>query len=149
MSNIVTCEQAKKLKELGFEEETSKEYRTPVVRIFEGGKAKFVEREPDVYDTGKHASFYGDVSYDNYIPAPFIHEALDWIREEKGIDCCAFFNNELFGNLDNAKAIYYFKYGCNGRMIYNSWNVDYKSFDTHFLAESALLDAVLTYLEKK
>lgn len=81
-------------------------------------------------------------------PIP-VHEALDWIREEKGIDCCAFFNNELFGNLDNAKAIYYFKYGCNGRMIYNSWNVDYKSFDTHFLAESALLDAVLTYLEKK
>lgn len=80
-------------------------------------------------------------------PIP-VSEALDFIRE-KGIDCCVFFNNELFGNLDDAKAIYYFKYGCNGRIIYNSWNVDYKSFDTHSLAESALLDAVLTYLEKK
>ena len=90
----------------------------------------------------------------NHLDAPFkekvtVSEALDWIREEKGIDCCAFFNNELFGNLDNAKAIWYYKYGCNGRIIYNSWNVDYKSFDTHILAESALLDAVLTYLEKK
>lgn len=78
-----------------------------------------------------------------------ISEALYWIREEKGIDCCVFFNNELFGNLDNAKAIWYYKYGCNGRIIYNSWNVDYKSFDTHLLAESSLLDAVLDYLSIK
>ena len=90
----------------------------------------------------------------NHLDAPFkekvtVSEALDWIREEKGIDCCVFFNNELFGNLDNVKAIYYYKYGCNGRIIYNSWNVDYKSFDTHPLASSALLDAVLNYLEER
>ena len=141
MSKIVTFEQAEKLKELGFEEETSKEYRTPVVRIFEGGKAKFVEREPDVYDTGKHASFYGDVSYDNYIPAPFIHEALDFIREEKGIPCSVHLEFEE----NNKGWFYYGEYGIKGdNRVY-----DTETFDTHHLAESALLDAVLTYLEKK
>lgn len=141
MSKIVTFEQAEKLKELGFEEETSKEYRTPIVRIFEGGKAKFVEREPDVYDTGKHASFYGDVSYDNYIPAPFIHEALDWIREEKGIACAVGLNvnseNRFLGN-------YIYEY-----IIENNRVEGCSGFDTHPLAESALLDSLLTYLENK
>lgn len=141
MSKIVTFDQAKKLKELGFEEETSKEYRTPVVRIFEGGKAKFVEREPDVYDTGKHASFYGDVSYDNYTPAPFINEALDWIREEKGIACGAGLNinsdNRFLGN-------YIYEYVIDSNRVEGC-----SGFDSHPLASSALLDAVLTYLEKK
>lgn len=136
MSKIVTFEQAERLNEFGFEEETSKEYRTPVVRIFEGGKAKFVEREPDVYDTGKHASFYGDVSYDNYIPAPFIHEALDWIREEKEIYC----------------GVYPFMWGYKGMAIiqdkYNPCTIEVEPLSTHPLAESALLDSLLDYLEK-
>lgn len=142
MSKIVTFEQAKKLRSLGF--------RNYVLHYY------------DRYQSINSCSFFDDecrvtvedieedcnASVSNY-SAPSVHEALDWTREEKGVDCCVFFNNELFGNLDNAKAIYYFKYGCNGRIIYNSWNVDYKSFDTHPLAESSLLDAVLDYLEKK
>lgn len=142
MSKIVTFDQAKKLKELGFEEETSKEYRTPVVRIFEGGKAKFVEREPDVYDTGKHASFYGDVSYDNYTPAPFIHEALDWIREEKRIVC---FVDVIYHPIEK-KAMYLGKILSESGLIIQKKTSD---FNTHPLASSALLDAVLTYLEER
>lgn len=134
MSKIVTFDQAKRLKKLGFNKECDDIYWTDGSKDLEEGYGKFD---------------WNNQSEEPCISAPSVHESLDWIREEKGIDCCVFFNNELFGNLDNAKAIYYFKYGCNGRMIYNSWNVDYKSFDTHSLAESALLDAVLTYLEKK
>lgn len=147
MSKIVTFDQAKKLKELGFEEETSKEYRTPVVRIFEGGKAKFVEREPDVYDTGKHASFYGDVSYDNYIPAPFIPEALDFIREEKEIACGVYPMHHGYLPNKNPDIHYGFNfYFLEDEKVKMTYSDRYKS---HLLAESALLDAVLDYLEKK
>lgn len=133
MNNLVTYTQAQRLKKLGFDKQTLSRYIEST--------GEFVS----LYDYQKNDKYRTVV---NWLKCPTVSEAIDFIRE-KGVDCCVFFNNELFGNLDNAKAIYYFKYGCNGRIIYNSWNVDYKSFDTHPLAESALLDAVLDYLEKK
>lgn len=150
MSKIVTFEQAKKLKELGFDEETHKEYRTPVVRVFESGKAKYIERDPDVYDTGRHASFYGDVSYENYISAPTVCDALDWVREEKGIECgvhpYAIYEDMPDGDQHFVKWGY--KYVAFQGL--SEWqNMDKEVFDTHPLASSALLDAVLTYLEQK
>lgn len=136
MSNLVTYTQAQRLKKLGFDEETHQEYRTPVVRVFEGGKAKYVEREPDVYDTGKHVSFYGDVSYDNCTPAPTVSEALDFIRE-KGIACAV---GLYYSNYK--KAITYV-----GSIIEKDTALSTNYFDTHPLAESALLNVVLDYLE--
>lgn len=138
MSKIVTFEQAKKLKELGFDGETHKEYRTPVVRVFESGKAKYIEREPYVYDTGRHASFYGDVSYENYISAPTVSDALDWVREDKRVICAV--------DVDYFDGWYYTgKYQDMTKMDFQYTD----SFDDHPLASSALLDAVLTYLEQK
>lgn len=82
----------------------------------------------------------------NHLDAPFkekltLSEALYWIREKKGIACGTGLNvnsdNRFLGDyiyeyvIDNNRVD-----GCSG-------------FDTHSLAESALLDAVLTYLEKK
>lgn len=134
MSKIVGIEQHKKLRKLGFPMvESCKDEIT-------GQDIVYAFPMPYNESEMRLPKLRGDIT---------LPEALDWIREEKGIECCVFFNNELFGNLDNAKAIYYYKYGCNGRIIYNSWNVDYKSFDTHLLAESSLLDAVLDYLSIK
>lgn len=143
-SNLCSFEQAKKLKELGFDEETHKEYRTPVVRVFESGKAKYIERDPDVYDTGRHASFYGDVSYENYISAPTVSDALDWVREEKGVMCAV----ELIRQSNRFGGVIGYKYG--GVYIAGYFKeVLLPALDTHPLASSALLDAVLTYLEQK
>lgn len=150
MSNTVTFDQAKILKGLGFDAETHHEYRTPVVRIFENGKAKYIDRAPDVYEiTGRGGESYYGVSYKDNIPAPTVSEALDWIREEKGIACCAFYMIETIANGLN-KTLWYIKYGiADQETIYNSYNVDYKYYYTHPLAESALLDSLLDYLEKK
>lgn len=145
MSKIVTFEQAKKLKELGFDEETHKEYRTPVVRVFESGKAKYIERDPDVYDTGRHASFYGDVSYENYISAPTVCDALDWIREEKDIACSVHLMMKLD---DDSNKLIADNYSWEFWTKDDGINIDFVRY-THPLASSALLDAVLTYLEQK
>ena len=77
-----------------------------------------------------------------------IASALDWIREKKGIVCCVFYMIETVAHGVN-NDVYYIKYGTIEKgTMYNSYNVDYKSFDTHPLAESALLDSLLDYLEK-
>lgn len=149
MSKIVMFEQAKRLKELGFDEETYKEYRTPVVRVFESGKAKYIEREPDVYDTGRHASFYGDVSYENYISAPTVSEALDWVREEKGIECGVY--PIMIPIRDGLRRMAYAHsaFDLNNNCKRLQLDISLVKIDTHHLASSALLDAVLTYLEQK
>lgn len=70
-----------------------------------------------------------------------LSEAIDWIREEKRIACAVGLNvnsdNRFLGN-------YIYEY-----IIENNRVEGCSGFDTHLLAESALLDAVLTYLEKK
>lgn len=155
MSKIVTFGQAKMLKELGFDEETHKEYRTPVVRVFESGKAKYIEREPYVYDTGRHASFYGDVSYENYISAPTVSEAIDWIREKFNLMCGVYPTMRPSTTIDNPKWAAYkwsiMKYERDAETGINE--VEYIEindwFDTHPLANSALLTSVLEYLIEK
>ena len=82
----------------------------------------------------------------NHLDAPFkekvtVSEALDWIREKKNIPSSVHLEFEE----NNKEWFYYGEYGIKGdNRVY-----DTESFDTHPLAESALLDAVLTYLEKK
>ena len=98
----------------------------------------------------KVRAYYADVSLDynnpinwntdddDYYSAPTIPEALDWIRERKRIICAV--------DVDYFDGWYY-----TGKYLDKS-KIDFQytnSFDDHFNAESALLDAVLTYLENK
>lgn len=72
----------------------------------------------------------------DYSVAPTVSEALDFIRE-KGIYC----------------GVYPFMWGYKGMAIiqdrHNPCTIEVEPLDTHPLAESALLDAVLDYLEEK
>lgn len=81
----------------------------------------------------------------NHLDAPFkekvtVHEALVWIREEKGIACGVC--------LDYYIVCKDWRY--TGRYSYESelYTRYTPSFSSHPLAENALLDAVLIYLEE-
>lgn len=82
----------------------------------------------------------------NHLDAPFkekvtVSEALDWIREEKGVACGAGLNvnsdNRFLGN-------YIYEY-----VIENNRVDGCLGFSTHPLAESALLNSLLDYLSIK
>ncbi|NDV93489.1 hypothetical protein D0T84_00965 [Dysgonomonas sp. 521] len=121
--NIVTFEQAKKLKKLGFDRETS-----------------------DIYwMDGDMEENYGRFDWNNQndedcISAPSASEALQWIRDNKGIYCgvgCGYdVDNEIYYHghffTDNPYFVCEDIYG-----------------NTYHQAESDLLDAVLTYLIEK
>lgn len=91
----------------------------------------------------------------NHLDAPFtekvtVHEALDYIREEKGIACgvhpYAIYEDMTDGDQHFVKWGY--KYvAFQGLSEWQNMNKDV--FGTHTLAESALLDSLLDYLEKK
>lgn len=140
MSKIVTFDQAERLERLGFDDTISHYYELEdgkwgITNTLDKDFKDFFIRYPDERSIIRLA--------------PTVSEALDWIREEKGIDCCAFYMIETIANRLN-KTLWYIKYGiADQETIYNSYNVDYKYYYTHPLAESALLDAVLIYLEKK
>ena len=68
-----------------------------------------------------------------------VYEALDFIREEKGIACATLLDVTMNGDFIGYKGVYI----DDRNTIYTDLH------HTHHLAESALLDAVLTYLEKK
>lgn len=129
MSNIVTLEQAKRLKKLGFNRQ-----------VF-----TYWELEDEIWVMTRTLNPDFEKGFIEYpeegciiIPAPTIPEALDWIREEKGIHCGVFVNTDSFTTWYSYRAI-----KNNLEIIRDA------DFDTHHLAESALLDAVLTYLENK
>lgn len=76
----------------------------------------------------------------NHLDAPFnekvsISEALQWVRKNKGIYCGV--------NVDARQKYYGVQIKRYIRYVVT------ELFDTHPLAESALLDAVLTYLMEK
>ncbi len=105
---IVTFEQAKKLQKLGFNEETDKAYQD---------KNIVVKEDPFI------------PTY-QYISAPSVSDALQWIRENKDIPIlyvCSAYENEHYGVFE------YRKTDC---------------YPTYPEAESALLDAVITYLKE-
>lgn len=73
-----------------------------------------------------------------------VSEALDWIREEKEILCAV----ELVKETNRFGGTIGYKYG--GAFIDDKGKETLlHTLDTHHLASSALLDAVLTYLEQK
>ena len=67
-----------------------------------------------------------------------VSSALQWLRDEKGIPCSVHLEFEE----NNKGWFYYGEYGIKG----DNKVFDTETFDTHPLAESALLTAVLTYL---
>lgn len=120
MSKLVTFEQAKKLKEFGYDEKVCDFYMNE-----------------DLEDSEKLINFNGS-GCSNVFSAPKCSSALDWIREEKRVICAV--------DVDYFDGWYY-----TGKYLDKS-KIDFQytnSFDDHYNAESALLDGVLEYLEKK
>ena len=127
MSNIVTFEQAVRLKEIGFDKQANYYYLN----------------ESLLHRLGYIG--FNDSSCSNMFSAPTVYEALDYLREEKGdsrikfyVEChysCALRNVVYQGVITNDAAL-----------IIRSRTEEYL---THHLASSALLTAVLDYLEKK
>lgn len=117
MSELVTYTQAQRLKKLGFDRWSQFSYYKNDV-TFQKTPKKFTS---------------------DYSVAPTVSEALDWIREKENIPCSVHLEFEE----NNKEWFYYGEYGIKGdNRVY-----DTETFDTHSLASSALLDAVLTYLE--
>ena len=132
MSKIVTFEQAERLERLGFDESISHYYELEdgewgITNTLDKDFKDFFIRYPDERSIIRLA--------------PTVHEALDYIREEKGIACGAGLNvnsdNRFLGN-------YIYEYAIDNNRVEGC-----SGFDTHSLAESALLDSLLDYLEKK
>ena len=141
MSKKVTFEQAKKLKEIGFNVPTLdylREHDSGLVSEFStsyAGSENWNAQQRKVYSR------------------PTVSSALDWIREEKKIECGVYPFAEESKDEQNPIIIRYeyrfISYQRNPATKMNDLFCKVATFDTHHLASSALLDAVLTYLEQK
>lgn len=129
MSNIVTFEQAQRIKRLVFSWKTTAYYVD--------GSLDY--NNPINWNTNEGLDENGEYQEeDEYCSAPTVSEALDWVREEKRVICAV--------DVDYFDGWYY-----TGK-YQDMTKTDFQytdSFDDHHLASSALLDAVLTYLEQK
>ena len=133
MSKLVTFEQAKKLKELGYDKD--------VVRYYKDDGFVWRHTSSDnecrfsVDDLGCNSN--GD---DGKYSAPSTSEALEWFREAKGVPCSVM----LFSFFDDS-----IRYTGRYRIdVYGGWverETEYY-YDTHSEAESALLDALIEYI---
>lgn len=129
MSKIVKFDQAVQLKKLGYNKGSYNFY------LFD--KAK--ETEDSLTEHGKFDN-WNLLDHLNlhigYATAPTVSEALDFIREKR-IYC----------------GVYPFMWGYKGMAIvqdrHNPCTIEVEPLGTHPLASSALLDAVLTYLEER
>jgi hypothetical protein len=128
---LVTFEQAKKLKELGFD--------WPV----ETGNY-LIDKIPPCYnrvypiDKLKVGDFIGNNILGITIPAPSVALALKWVRDEKGISACII---DLESSEKDTPAQYDFR--IKGYYPYPGY------YNTCEEAESALLNEVLRFLEEE
>lgn len=146
MSNITTLEQAKRLKKFGFNRQA--------FTYWELEHDKWVMTRTLNPDFEK-----GFIEYPEegciIIPAPTIPEALDWIREEKEIEygviliCESFVKGNTDGSLSMSTKFVGYDYSFFDNSTDKGEIVNMTTFDAHPIAESALLDAVLNYLENK
>jgi len=125
----VTFEQAKKLKEIGFDIECREWYNFN----------KYSDKE-DALIHGREFKNWNILDHLNsvvgYASAPTISDALQWIREKKSIPCAVYIGNDggifyrgdFYHDLENLQL---------------SWT---ERFNTHPEAESALLDKILKHL---
>jgi len=123
--SIVTFEQAKKLKELGFKIQSNCGY----VGYTKSGE--LISRHQ--YSSDKEYQIIP-----SWIKCCLVSEALQWIRDNKEIVCNVDVVPFAITGLSYIGKIY----SKNGIII----KKETRPFDTHPEAESALLDAILTYL---
>lgn len=140
MSNLVTFEQGMQLKRLGFRER--------VRAYYIDGSLDF--NNPINWNTNEGLDEDGEYQEeDECCSAPPVSDALDWVREEKGIECGVY--PIMIPIMDGLKRMAYahsaFDLNKNCKRL--RLNISLVKIDTHHLASSALLDAVLTYLEQK
>ena len=132
---LVNFEQAKRLKQLGFDWGTKDYYNNPIPSCTKKGLN---------YNKMLYLPHYrfGGMEYNNgdSISAPTVPLALKWFRDVKMIGCSVT-QVILIGKKSKEYTFSYNKtYGC-----------DYctHDFDTYESAESALLDELLTLIEKE
>ncbi|NDV94851.1 hypothetical protein D0T84_07955 [Dysgonomonas sp. 521] len=133
--NIVTFEQAKKLNDLGF---TQRVEHTYCLHQKSGNHRLMSPFGRMDYNQNNNRDNSEKVAV--YYSAPTISEALQWIRDNKGIYCgigCGY-------DVDNE--IYYHGHFFTDNPYFVCEDI-YEN--TYPKAESALLDAVLTYLIEK
>lgn len=131
MSKLVTFEQAKRLKELGFHNDVLHFYKD------DGGlyELEYFDRE---WSFGISSILDDRNYYKGEYNAPSISEALDWFREEKRVRCAV----SMHTHSGNCDFVYYISYySCS---IQNTIVKD--RFKTYSEAESALLDALIEYV---
>ena len=121
---LVNYEQAKRLKELGFDWNVSNYYN-----------AKY-EIEKVLECVNFNDNFYSETRRFERFSAPTVALALKWFRDVKEV-----FNGVCYSPFMDGKRRY------NG--IFTNEDRETTSFDTYESAESALLDELLTILEKE
>ena len=124
MSKDVSLEQAQKLCAIGFNRLVDKSYNVSTGEII-----SHVHVNANALDGACYS-------------AHTVSDALDWVREDKGIVC---YVDVIYHPL-RKKAMYIGKILSESGLIIQKKT---EEFDTHPLASSALLTAVLDYLEKK
>ncbi|OJX63073.1 hypothetical protein [Dysgonomonas sp. 37-18] len=142
MSKITTFEQAKRLQALG------------IYIVSDCGYVGYTKSGELV----SRRKFKEDKDYQlipSWIRVYTVSDALDWVREEFNLMCGVYPTMRPSTAIDNPKWAAYrwsiMEYERDSETGINK--VEYiernEWFDTHHLASSALLDAVLTYLEEK
>lgn len=134
MSKILTFDQAKRLQALG------------ISIVSDCGYVGYTKSGELV----SRRKFKEDRDYQlipSWIRVFTVFEALDWIREEKGIECGVY--PIMIPIRDGLRRMAYAHsaFDLNNNCKRLQLDVSLVKIDTHSLASSALLDAVLTYLE--
>jgi hypothetical protein len=137
---IVSCEQAKRLQALGYEGSKSCLYFYTTAHTFKGYKegtlcpAQIVDV---ALDNGESVPFdeHLFIPKESYI-APYTSEALRWLRNTKEL--------QHYGGTYYEKDKYVFWWRFRSEDLWDRTKI----YDSYEEAESALLDAMLTVLEK-
>lgn len=139
MSKIVTFEQAKQLNDLGYTERVEYAY---LLHQKSGNHKLYLYSPFGRMDYNQNNNRDNSNKIAIHYSAPSTADALDWLREEKGIECYV----DVIYSVLGKKAKYL------GKILSESGLIIQKKtdlFDTHPLASSALLTAVLNYLIEK
>ena len=129
--SIVTFDQAKRLFQIGFQEMTFGAYwrDSKAFKLFE-------------YDSNWNKTADANGCYS----APEVHDALQWFRDEKGIICAV--ERDVDWGEEHPFNGYYGGYSGTPEFTNKSTGVT-ESYPTFPEAESALLEALITYVEAK
>jgi hypothetical protein len=127
---LVTFEQAKKLKALGFDWETQDMYWS----------------DGDLEDCmGLYNHNNGGVYDEKTYSAPPVALALKWVRDKKNIQCGVDYVENMFNPINKI----FYKGHYQNLVVGEIYEKFTQKFDTYEAAEYALLDKLLTVLEKK